>query len=154
MCVCMRAFAHVCVQVTAFTSGPAQHHFDFPAEITSCTCSTWAHTHTHTRTLCLIVMGLFVSHIAQAACSSITAETKGKISVVSVWGKKMTIIDFFCLFSQPFSFLSVPTQLPFFLFPPFVYCVFLTAEIKCIIKPGKNRYHSVTIGTLHDKEYY
>lgn len=36
----------VCLWVIALKSGPAQHRFDFPAEITSCTC--WVeHTCTH-----------------------------------------------------------------------------------------------------------
>lgn len=99
MCVCMRAFAHMCVQVTAFTSGPAQHHFDFPAEITSCTCSTWAHTHTHIVFNC---NGAFCeSHSASCLFLHHSWNEGENISCQCV-RKKMTIIDFLVYFSDLF----------------------------------------------------
>lgn len=99
-CVCAR----VCLQVTALRSGPAQHGFDFPNEITSCTCTTWTHTH-------CVWLGLFVSHITQTVYFSITAETKGKISAGE---GGIAIIDFsqLPLFSSSCShFFLSPTQL-------------------------------------------
>ena len=136
VCVCLKGG---CLRVTSLRSGPAQHRFDFPTEITICTCSARTQTRTHARTHSETVFncgGAFCESPNTSCLFLQRGWNEGENTLCQHEGK-VTIMDVSALplFSGCYSFFS------FFIIPlPFVYCVFLpNAGIKCIMETGKKK---------------